>query len=85
MWETDVLGREGFKDPLSGEIESILRSRGAPEINLPDLVEQSWKRCLTDYNLLPDAVPRASVLSHSEIQMRDAGARGVSAHCRARG
>jgi sigma-54 dependent transcriptional regulator, acetoin dehydrogenase operon transcriptional activator AcoR len=69
MWETDVLGREGFKDPLSGEIESILRSRGAPEINLPDLVEQSWKRCLTDYNLLPDAVPRASVLSHSEIQL----------------
>jgi sigma-54 dependent transcriptional regulator, acetoin dehydrogenase operon transcriptional activator AcoR len=69
MWETDVLGREGFKDPLSDEIESILRSRGAPEMNLPDLVEQSWKRCLTDYNLLPDAVPRASVLSHSEIQL----------------
>lgn len=69
MWDTDALGREGFKDPLSSEIEHILRARGVPQVNLPDLVEQSWKRCLADYNLLPDSVPRASVLSHSEIQV----------------
>ncbi len=68
MWETEALEKQGFNDPLSSEIENILRSRGVSEVQLPDLVEQSWKRCLTDYNLLPDAVPRASVLSHSEIQ-----------------
>ncbi|NBZ89573.1 sigma-54-dependent Fis family transcriptional regulator [Stagnihabitans tardus] len=68
MWETEALEAKGFNDPLSSEIESILRARGVAEARLPDLVEQSWKRCLTDYNLLPDAVPRAAVLSHSEIQ-----------------
>jgi sigma-54 dependent transcriptional regulator, acetoin dehydrogenase operon transcriptional activator AcoR len=69
MWETEALESLGFADPLSNEITNILRSRGAPAGRLPDVVEQSWKRCLTDYNLLPDAVPRASVLSHSEIRM----------------
>jgi transcriptional regulator of acetoin/glycerol metabolism len=68
MWETEAIEVRGFADPLTSEIKNILRSRGAPESGLPDLVEQSWKRCLTDYNLLPDAVPRASVLSHSEIR-----------------
>jgi transcriptional regulator of acetoin/glycerol metabolism len=69
MWETEALESIGFADPLSSEITNILKSRGAPSGRLPDVVEQSWKRCLTDYNLLPDAVPRASVLSHSEIRM----------------
>jgi len=69
MWETEALESFGFADPLSSEITNILKSRGAPAGRLPDVVEQSWKRCLTDYNLLPDAVPRASVLSHSEIRM----------------
>lgn len=68
MWETEVFGECGFSDPLSSEIQNIRRSRGVAEVRLPDLVEQSWKRCLTDYNLLPDAVPRASVLGHAEIQ-----------------
>jgi sigma-54 dependent transcriptional regulator, acetoin dehydrogenase operon transcriptional activator AcoR len=68
MWETEALESHGFADPLSSEITNILWSRGAPAERLPDVVEQSWKRCLTDYNLLPDAVPRASVLSHSEIR-----------------
>lgn len=66
MWETEL---RGFADPLSSEISNILRSRGEADGRLPDVVEQSWKRCLTDYNLLPDAVPKAAVLSHSEIQM----------------
>src|SRR3989338_6528485 len=69
MWETEALEKQGFNDPLSSEIENILRSRGVSEAQLPDLVEQSWKRCLTDYKLLPDAVRRAPVLSHSEIQL----------------
>jgi sigma-54 dependent transcriptional regulator, acetoin dehydrogenase operon transcriptional activator AcoR len=69
MWETEALESVGFADPLSSEISNILKARGAPAVRMPDVVEQSWKRCLTDYNLLPDAVPRASVLSHSEIRM----------------
>lgn len=68
MWETEAIEARGFADPLTSEITSILRSRGASEDRLPDVVEQSWKRCLTDYNLLPDAVPRAYVLSHSEMR-----------------
>jgi transcriptional regulator of acetoin/glycerol metabolism len=68
MWETESLEVNGFADPLSGEIENIRRARGVSEMPMPDVVEQSWKRCLTDYNLLPDAVPRAAVLSHAEIQ-----------------
>ncbi len=56
MWETEL---RGFADPLSSEISNILRSRGEADGRLPDVVEQSWKRCLTDYNLLPDAVPKA--------------------------
>lgn len=70
MWETETLGPRGYNDTVTNEIQSILRSRGSDEARLPDMVEQSWKRCLTDYNLLPDAVPRASVLSHSEIRTR---------------
>jgi sigma-54 dependent transcriptional regulator, acetoin dehydrogenase operon transcriptional activator AcoR len=69
MWETEAIEARGFSDPLSSEITNILRSRGAPAGRMPDVVEQSWKRCLTDYNLLPDAVPRAAVLSHSEIRL----------------
>lgn len=66
MWEREA---RGTADPLSSEITNIRRSRGGAEGPLSDVVEQSWKRCLTDYNLLPDAVPRAAVLSHSEIRM----------------
>lgn len=69
MWETEALEARGFADPLSSEIKNILRSRGASEARMPDVVEQSWKRCLTDYNLLPDAVPRAAVMTHSEVRM----------------
>ena len=68
MWETEAIESRGFSDPLTSEITSILRSRGASGARLPVIVEQSWKRCLTDYNLLPDAVPRPLVLSHSEIR-----------------
>ena len=69
MWETEAHGARANTEIVTKEIASILRARGSDEVHLPDLVEQSWKRCLTDYNLLPDAVPRASVLSHSEIRL----------------
>lgn len=56
MWETEALGgARASTDLVTKEIASILRARGSDEMHLPDLVEQSWKRCLTDYNLLPDA------------------------------
>lgn len=70
MWETEAIEARGFADPLSSEISNILRSRGASEARLPDVIEQSWKRCLADYKLLPDALPRASVLTHSELRMQ---------------
>lgn len=70
MWETEAIGARGFADPLSSEISNILRARGAPEARLPDVIEQSWKRCLADYKLLPDALPKASVLTHSELRMQ---------------
>lgn len=70
MWETDVFEASGYADPLTTEISNILRARGAGEERLPYLVEQSWKRCLADYKLLPDAVPKASVLSHSELRLQ---------------
>lgn len=70
MLEMDVFEARGYADPLTTEISNILRSRGAREERLPHVVEQSWKRCLADYNLLPDAVPRALVLSHSEIRLQ---------------
>jgi transcriptional regulator of acetoin/glycerol metabolism len=34
---------------------------------LPGLIAESWTRCLTDYNLRPDCVPRAAVLTQSEL------------------
>ncbi|MDO8326929.1 MAG: sigma 54-interacting transcriptional regulator [Cypionkella sp.] len=59
----------GLVDPVSKEIASLRKSRGVPdELTLPDVVADSWKRCLADYNLLPDRVPRAEVLSHSEMR-----------------
>lgn len=58
-----------LNDPLAIEIANIRKSRGLNgALDLPDLVSESWKRCLSDYNLLPDSIPRAEVLSHSELR-----------------
>jgi transcriptional regulator of acetoin/glycerol metabolism len=57
-----------LNDPLAIEIANIRKARGLNgALDLPDLVSESWKRCLSDYNLLPDSIPRAEVLSHSEL------------------
>lgn len=69
MWSGKMAEATGAADPVLREIDSLRKSRGlTDEIVLPDVVADSWKRCLADYNLLPDRVPRAEVLSHSEMR-----------------
>ena len=70
MWNKNATNGEGLRDPMTSEIASIRKSRGlGDEVSIPDLVTESWKRCLADYNLLPDNVPRAEVLSHSQMRL----------------
>jgi transcriptional regulator of acetoin/glycerol metabolism len=55
-------------DPVWKEIGKLSKSRGlAAREALPDVVADSWRRCLTDHNLAPDKVPRAAVLSRPEL------------------
>jgi transcriptional regulator of acetoin/glycerol metabolism len=68
MWENDSDLRSD-QDPVQEELVRLTRSRGLDEAHpLPSVVEESWKRCLADHQLLPDRVPRAAVLSHSEMR-----------------
>ncbi len=70
MWDMKMNEDVTSGDPVWQEIDSIRRSRGIGDTTrLPDVVAESWKRCLADYNLLPDLVPRAEVLGHSEIRL----------------
>lgn len=63
--ESDVLGR----DPVVDEIARLRQSRGYDGGGaLPTVVADSWRRCLADYNLLPDRVPRAAVLNRAEMR-----------------
>jgi transcriptional regulator of acetoin/glycerol metabolism len=65
FWGDDTLARE----PLFDEIERLRRSRDHESSKpLPGIVAESWKRCLADYNLAPDNVPRAEVLTHYEFR-----------------
>ena len=69
MWETQVAEAGRTADALLSEIANICRSRGLSEpVGLPNVVADSWKRCLADYNLLPDRVPRAEVLTHAQMR-----------------
>lgn len=71
MWDVRAIDDSRPFDPLTSEIASIRKSRGVgAEVNFPDVVAESWKRCLADYNLLPDAVPRAEVLGHSQMRFQ---------------
>jgi sigma-54 dependent transcriptional regulator, acetoin dehydrogenase operon transcriptional activator AcoR len=68
MWD-NKLEERGVSDPLRDEIVRLSRARGLDAAQaLPDVVADSWKRCLADHHLLPDRVPRAAVLTHSEIR-----------------
>lgn len=69
MWNEKAGRPTEMSDPILKEIVNLRKSRGVPtESALSDIVVDSWKRCLSDYNLLPDRVPRAEVLSHSEMR-----------------
>lgn len=69
MWTATAADSAGPADPVLQEIDSIRRARGLADApRLPDVVAESWKRCLADYNLLPDRVPRAEVLDHTEMR-----------------
>jgi sigma-54 dependent transcriptional regulator, acetoin dehydrogenase operon transcriptional activator AcoR len=68
MRDTTFVGLPGGSDPIVTEISRLRHSRGQDVGQpLPKLIADSWKRCLADYNLQPDFVPRAAVLTHSEI------------------
>lgn len=69
MWEIKAVNAEDSNDPVVNEIANIRKARGLDDqISMPDVVTESWKRCLADYNLLPDNVPRAEVLPHSQMR-----------------
>ncbi|MDZ4311457.1 MAG: sigma 54-interacting transcriptional regulator, partial [Cypionkella sp.] len=69
MWNIAETRPALSQDPVQDEIASLCRSRGLEgQLTLPGVVADSWKRCLADYNLLPDRVPRAEVLAHSEMR-----------------
>lgn len=69
MWNNKPNRDYSRNDALSREVKRIhLGSEGEWPGNLPAPVEQSWKRCLENYNLIPDQVPHADVLTHSEMR-----------------
>lgn len=69
MWNIADKGNSLPADPVQDEIASLCRSRGLEgQLTLPGVVADSWKRCMADYNLLPDRVPRAEVLAHAEMR-----------------
>ncbi|RWR22975.1 sigma-54-dependent Fis family transcriptional regulator [Sinirhodobacter populi] len=69
MWEqvnsADLCGTDA-------SLQEVYRLRAARSQKvaapLSGIVADSWKRCLSDYNLDPDRVPRAAVLTHSEMR-----------------
>jgi transcriptional regulator of acetoin/glycerol metabolism len=70
MWEENkTVDSTVPRDPVLKEIRRLTSSRGLGASNaLPEVVADSWKRCLADHNLRPDKVPRAEILTHSEIR-----------------
>jgi transcriptional regulator of acetoin/glycerol metabolism len=64
FWNNDLP-----REPVVDEITRLRLLRGfEPTRPLPGVVADSWKRCLADYNLTPDHVPRAEVLTHYEFR-----------------
>jgi sigma-54 dependent transcriptional regulator, acetoin dehydrogenase operon transcriptional activator AcoR len=58
----------GIDDAVTNEIIRLSLSRGLDGAKpLPAVVADSWKRCFTDHQLIPDRVPRAQVITHSEM------------------
>jgi sigma-54 dependent transcriptional regulator, acetoin dehydrogenase operon transcriptional activator AcoR len=58
----------GIDDAVANEIIRLSLSRGLDGAKpLPAVVADSWKRCFEDHQLIPDRVPRAQVITHSEM------------------
>jgi sigma-54 dependent transcriptional regulator, acetoin dehydrogenase operon transcriptional activator AcoR len=58
----------GMDDAVAHEITRLSLSRGLDGAKpLPAVVADSWKRCFADHQLIPDRVPRAAVVTHSEM------------------
>jgi len=57
------------RDAVVDEISRISLSRGyEADRSLPSVVAASWRRCLADYNLSPDRIPCAEVLTRHEFR-----------------
>jgi sigma-54 dependent transcriptional regulator, acetoin dehydrogenase operon transcriptional activator AcoR len=69
MWEKERVEDRGERDPLWKEIAKLRRLGGDETDELfPEVVADSWTRCLADYQLQPDRVPPATVLARSEMR-----------------
>lgn len=69
MWTVGGVEAISNGDPVWEEIGSLCRMRGLSEQQrLPSDVADSWKRCLADYKLSPDRVPKAEIVTHSELR-----------------
>ena len=69
MWEKEHVEDRGGRGPLWREIAK-LRRLGGDETGeqFPEVVADSWTRCLAEYHLRPDRVPPATVLDRSEMR-----------------
>ena len=69
MWEKERVEDRGGRGPLWKEIAK-LRRLGGDETGeqFPEVVADSWTRCLADYHLQPDRLPPATVLDRSEMR-----------------
>jgi sigma-54 dependent transcriptional regulator, acetoin dehydrogenase operon transcriptional activator AcoR len=69
MWEKEGVQDRAERDPLWKEIAKLRRLGGdETDERFPEIVADSWTRCLADYHLRPDRLPPATVLDRSEIR-----------------
>jgi sigma-54 dependent transcriptional regulator, acetoin dehydrogenase operon transcriptional activator AcoR len=69
MWDKERVEDRGGRDPLWKEIAKLRRLGGDETSDqFPEVVADSWTRCLADYHLQPDQVPAATVLDRSEMR-----------------
>jgi transcriptional regulator of acetoin/glycerol metabolism len=68
MWDFEI-AESVQQDAVTEEVDKLWRSRQdrAPSL-IPNEIAESWKRCLANHRLLPDAVPRPSVLTQLELR-----------------
>lgn len=70
MLDTEPSKQDGLTLGIGKEIDLIRKSRGLDDgIGLPEVVSESWQRCIEDYELAPDRVPRAEVLPYSQLHI----------------